>query len=222
MFLLVGLLLTTSAEAKSSCKDLKPKQAADPVTMALINGVISGAQLALTGTTANSAQSQRSELQDDDLAKAWFLYQICTLKEADMLSSEKAEELVELVLTGGATDSAAAPAPAAASGASRGQAAGSNRSRGSGDSARRGGGSSSSDGSNPRREFAMANRDSLPNLEGWIQNLSAVQACGSGTTMLTVGANGSVQAAGPSAACIQAIASRLSWSAPGSYTVIVP
>lgn len=79
----VILLLALSAgpaRARSACADLKPKQELDEGPMKLINAAIQAAQVA-TGTTAQ-ATSQNEEavslLREDDLAKAWFLYQICT------------------------------------------------------------------------------------------------------------------------------------------------
>ena len=72
-----------------------------------------------------------------------------------------------------------------------------------------------------RRAFMMANRNTLPNLNDWLPHLSAVQACGSGNTILTVTADGVITAQGGSAACVQAVATGLSWT-PGTYTVVVP
>ena len=108
MLLLTLLTLFPAAEARSACKALKPSQPADDAMMSMVNGAIDSAKLYLSGGTADVSRGEVSQLQNDDLAKAWFIYQICTLKEAELLSQEKAEELVELVLIGGATTSEAA------------------------------------------------------------------------------------------------------------------
>ncbi|MDG1478624.1 MAG: hypothetical protein P8R54_03490, partial [Myxococcota bacterium] len=72
-----------------------------------------------------------------------------------------------------------------------------------------------------RRAFVMANRNSLPNLNDWLPHYSTVQACGSGTTTLTVAVGDTITAQGGAAACIQGVAEELSWS-PGTYTIVVP
>ncbi len=232
---LVLLLLTSPVEAKSACKALKPKQAADDVTMALVNGAIDSAKLYLSGGTATTSTAQTTQLREDDLAKAWFVYQICTLKEAELLSAAKAEELVELVLVGGATQPAeAAPAAAPTQGAPAGRA-GAGGARGARPATERSAGArpvelpargkvqtGGAGDPNARRSFLMANRASLPNIDAWLGELSAVQACGSGTTTLTVTGGGSVTASGGNASCVQGIAQGMTWPAAGSYTVVVP
>ena len=236
--LLLTLLSLSTAEARSACKALKPSQPADDAMMSLVNGAIDSAKLYLSSGSADVSRGEVSQLQDDDLAKAWFIYQICTLKEAELLSQEKAEELVELVLVGGATPAApaavtpaaperavtpAAPAshggrPAAATAPQRADRTGGSRQTPSRQPR------SKAEGSAPdpaRRAFVMANRNSLPNLNDWLPHYSTVQACGSGTTTLTVAADGTITAQGGAAACIQGVAEGLSWS-PGTYTLVVP
>jgi hypothetical protein len=227
--LLLTLLSLSTAEARSACKALKPSQPADDAMMSLVNGAIDSAKLYLSSGSADVSRGEVSQLQDDDLAKAWFIYQICTLKEAELLSQEKAEELVELVLVGGATPAApaavtpAAPAaqggrPAAATAPQRADRTGGSRQTPSRQPR------SKAEGSAPdpaRRAFVMANRNSLPNLNDWLPYYSTVQACGSGTTTLTVAADGTITAQGGAAACIQGVAEGLSWSS-GTYTLVVP
>lgn len=236
MLLLTLLAALSTAEARSACKALKPNQPADDAMMSLVNGAIDSAKLYLSSGSADVSRGEVSQLQDDDLAKAWFIYQLCTLKEAELLSQEKAEELVELVLVGGATTSEAtqsvtpavsAAAPAALQG-ERAAPAASAPQRGarmapSGQAAGRAP-RGKAEGGTPdpmRRAFVMANRNQLPNLNDWLASYSAVQACGSGTTTITVAADGSITAQGGSAVCIQGVASGLSWT-PGTYTVVVP
>ncbi len=230
---LAALSALPTAQARSSCKALKPDQPADDAMMAVVNGAIDSAKLYLSGGTADISRGEVSQLQDDALAKAWFIYQICTLTEAELLSQEKAEELVELVLVGAATDEAAAPsaetasAPATISAPSGERAVAVPRAapaaagRPLPDRLPRG---KATGGSAPdpfRRAFVMANRDSLPDINAWLPHLEAVQACGGGSTTLTVAAEGTITAQGDAADCILGVAEGLSWT-PGTYTVIVP
>lgn len=241
MLLLTLMTLLPAAEARSACKALKPSQPADDAMMSMVNGAIDSAKLYLSGGTADVSRGEVSQLQDDALAKAWFIYQICTLKEAELLSQEKAEELVELVLVGGATTEeaaqpvttastpavSAAAAPAAAPGErastsavpQRGEQMTQNRQAPSRLPRGKAGAGGAPDPM--RRAFLMANRSSLPNLNDWLPHYDTVQACGSGTTTLTVAAGGAITAQGGSAACIQGVAAGLSWT-PGTYTVVVP
>lgn len=234
MLLLTLLAALSTAEARSACKALKPNQPADDAMMSMVNGAIDSAKLYLSSGSADVSRGEVSQLQDDDLAKAWFIYQICTLKEAELLSQEKAEELVELVLVGGATTSEAtqavtpavsAAAPAAPQGERAAAAApqrGARMAPGGQAAGRAPRGKAEGGTPDPmRRAFVMANRNQLPNLNDWLASYSAVQACGSGTTTITVAADGTITAQGGSAACIQGVAAGLSWT-PGTYTVVVP
>ena len=246
MILLTLLTLFPAAEARSACKALKPSQPADDAMMSMVNGAIDSAKLYLSGGTADVSRGEVSQLQNDDLAKAWFIYQICTLKEAELLSQEKAEELVELVLIGGATASEAAQpvttaavhtaptsaaTPAAPDAAPQGERAAVTSapqrvermtpSRQGPSRIPRGKGEAGGGPDPMRRAFMMANRNTLPNLNDWLPHYATVQACGSGNTTLTVAADGTITAQGGSAACVQGVAAGLTWT-PGTYTVVVP
>jgi formylglycine-generating enzyme required for sulfatase activity len=110
---LLFLLALPSTASPSQCKDLKPKQKIGDGPMEYINAALSAAQLATTGRAIQlDAKTSKAVtlLNEDALAKAWSLYQICLLREAGMVSQPKAEQLTEFVLTGGASLGVAAVA----------------------------------------------------------------------------------------------------------------
>lgn len=117
---MVWLLLWPSlAEARSGCGELKPKRQVDPQTVSLVGNVLQTALGAAGVPTpglpqAAQAASGLAQLQGNEGARSWALYQICILKETGMLSAEKAQELTTELLTGRPpTPASPATAPAA-------------------------------------------------------------------------------------------------------------
>jgi hypothetical protein len=115
---MVWLLLWPSlAEARSGCAELKPKRQVDPQTVSLVGNVLQTALGAAGVPTpglpqAAQAASGLAQLQGNEGARSWALYQICILKETGMLSTEKAQELTTELLTGRPPTPAAPVSPA--------------------------------------------------------------------------------------------------------------
>jgi hypothetical protein len=102
------LLWMVIAYGRSPCADLKPKKPPSPETMNLVGSVLQTALSTAGVPVAIPPGAASSLLQQDGPEKSWFYYQICTLKEAGLLSSERAQELVAASL---APPPAPSPAP---------------------------------------------------------------------------------------------------------------
>lgn len=95
-------MLAVPALAKSPCKELKPRGKIDPETVSLVSSVArtaltsAGVPLPVGGLPAGAT----SLFERDAGARDLLLYKICTMKEAGLLSPEKAEELVAAALMG--------------------------------------------------------------------------------------------------------------------------
>lgn len=224
--MLISFFFAAAAWASSPCAALKPKQEADEGAMKVVNTVVQAAQASLQASTGMAAAprespEQLSLLRGDDLARAWFVYQICTLKEAGLLSPEKAESLVETVLVG----DPAAPAPADEPRQEPGQAhAAPPGARGARMSAA--GGRPTPGPHLDRNAFATQNA-ALPNLASWLLHAREISACivpggESVTVSLAVTGEGVATVTGADASCLQPIVASLGWVGPASYDVALP
>jgi hypothetical protein len=105
----------------SSCDRLRPEQRlsedAQKELDAAISVGIKGLASAGGSTGSASASSvQIQVLQQDALAKGWFIYQTCVMKEADLIDEATATELVRSLMglePVGGTTAVPAPAPVA-------------------------------------------------------------------------------------------------------------
>lgn len=94
---MLWLLAILAANAKSPCKDLKPKHKPSTESVQAVGSLLQTA-LGVAGVaipvSPASLASVLASGPEADITRSWFLYQVCTLTEAGLLSPEKAQELV--------------------------------------------------------------------------------------------------------------------------------
>lgn len=123
--ILVALCPAVEARKRSQCADLKPEQrlsaqqqsVVDAAVSAGVAGLGSGAAQALT---ASSSEATFQLLNEDTLARSWFVYQTCVLRDTGMIDQPTAERLVSHIMGIPAAPVPSTPAAAATVGSAGG------------------------------------------------------------------------------------------------------
>ncbi len=101
--LAASLMLPVDAQAKkeeeSACEKIKPEQRLSEERQQELQSAIDGAITGLGRASADVDAASDSKvniqvLSEDALAKSWFVYQTCVMKEAGLLDDETAQSLV--------------------------------------------------------------------------------------------------------------------------------
>ena len=112
---MLWMMLVAVGWAGNPCKELKPKHKINPATVALARGALQtalsygGVPLASSALATIPQPQSFGAIAGNEDAKAQTLYEICTMKEAGLLSATKAEELTVAALTGSVTTQTVAP-----------------------------------------------------------------------------------------------------------------
>ncbi len=92
MFLLALAFVANVAFAKSDCDALKPEQRlSEEKERALSLSLVMGTSKAGQGAGSSESSTDFAVLKEDALARAWFTYQVCVLRESGMMSREMAD-----------------------------------------------------------------------------------------------------------------------------------
>ncbi len=118
-FMVVILLISVAQPAsarRSACDRLKPEQRLTEEKMNIIDGALHGGKYTMGASVELSSQAGSSVnmqlLSSDNLARSWFIYQACVLKEAGMVSEEMMDDMMRSLFgLGGPTSDAKATQP---------------------------------------------------------------------------------------------------------------
>ena len=99
--LLLSLLVSAPAQAarKGACEPLKPEQRLSEEQQRAVDAAIQGGVVGMgrgQGSVSTSAESrvELRVLSEDDLARSWFLYQTCVMRDSGLINDSTAQELV--------------------------------------------------------------------------------------------------------------------------------
>ena len=104
--LMIGLA-PVEVEAKrpkdeSQCEKMRPEQRLSDDQERALQTVLQGGMAGVASASAevdssNVGSTTFQVLSQDDLARAWYIYQVCVMKEAELLSDDLAEQMLAKV-----------------------------------------------------------------------------------------------------------------------------